>query len=155
MLHNGSYTYAFFFWILSYVKIKFDQILVWCMTNISNMLLAQCWRLERFLKIIAPAYIYKLTKFGALMSCSSKDFFKKTYLVSCTNNHHDVTDLENCEMVIKTKTWISWERDITFLQNKKIVNLYLRWYILRRYHFVADVIFNLHMSILYKRKSLC
>ena len=25
---------------------KFGQILVWCMTKISNMFLAQCWRLE-------------------------------------------------------------------------------------------------------------
>ena len=83
-----------------------------------------------------------------------KRFFKKTYLVSCTNSHHDVTDLENCEMVKKAKTWISWERNITFPQNKKIVNLCSRWYILRSYHFVADITFNLHMSILYKRKTL-
>ena len=45
-LHNASYTYAYFFWILSPVKMKFGQILVCCMTNISNMFLAECWRLE-------------------------------------------------------------------------------------------------------------
>ena len=46
MLHNGSYTYAYFFWILSTIKMKFGQILVCCLTNISNVFLAQCWRLE-------------------------------------------------------------------------------------------------------------
>ena len=128
---------------------KLDQILVCPMRNISNMFLAQCWRLEtsfrsfydfikmaidqnlaifnswhlpflivpyshfqknetleswnswllsnlsrllnwkgpgtqpqysklfkRFLKIIALAYIYQLTKFGDLMSCGSKDIVK-------------------------------------------------------------------------------
>ena len=30
----------------SYTKMKFGQILVCCMTNISAMFLAQCWRLE-------------------------------------------------------------------------------------------------------------
>ena len=46
LLHNASYTHAYFFWILSPIKIKFGQILVRCMTNISNMFLAECWRLE-------------------------------------------------------------------------------------------------------------
>ena len=46
LLHNASYVYAYFFWILSPIKMKFDQILVCCMTNISNMFLAECWRLE-------------------------------------------------------------------------------------------------------------
>ena len=46
LLDNGSQTYAYFFWILSTIKMKFGQILVCCMTNISNMFLAQCWRLE-------------------------------------------------------------------------------------------------------------
>ena len=149
MLPNGSYIYAYFFWILSPIKMKLGQILVCPMTNISNMFLAQCWRLEtsfrpfydfikmvtvqnlaifnswhlpflivpyshfqknetleswnswllsnlsrllnwkgpgtqpqysklfkRFLKIIALAYIYQLTKFGDLMSCGSKDIVK-------------------------------------------------------------------------------
>ena len=46
LLHNVSYTCAYSFWILSPIKMKFGQILVCCMTNISNMLLAECWRLE-------------------------------------------------------------------------------------------------------------
>ena len=46
LLHNVSYTYAYFFWILSPIKMKFGQILVCCMTNISNIFLTECWRLE-------------------------------------------------------------------------------------------------------------
>ena len=38
--------FSCFFWILSPIKMKFGQILVCCMTNISNMFLAECWRLE-------------------------------------------------------------------------------------------------------------
>ena len=66
------------------------------------------------------------------------------HLVSCNNTHHDVTDLVNHEMVKNVKTLIPWERNITFLQNKKIHNLCLRWHILRSYHFVAEVSFKGH-----------
>ena len=61
------------------------------------------------------------------------------YLVSCTNTHLDVTDSVNHGMVKNTKTWISWERNTIFLRNKKILNLCLRWHILRSYRFVAKV----------------
>ena len=40
------YTYAHFFWILSNIKMKFGQVLVCCIKNISNMFLAQSLRLE-------------------------------------------------------------------------------------------------------------
>ena len=40
-------------------------------------------------------------------------------------------------MAINTNTWIS--RNITFLWNKKNLNQCLRWYILRRYRFVAEL----------------
>ena len=43
---NGSYVFAYCFWILRNIKMKFGQILIYRITNISNMLLAQCWRLE-------------------------------------------------------------------------------------------------------------
>ena len=47
LLHNRSYTYAyFFFWILSIIKIKVGQILVCCMTIITNIFLAHYWRKE-------------------------------------------------------------------------------------------------------------
>ena len=68
--------------------------------------------------------------------------YSKMYLVSCTNTHCDVTDLVNHEMVKNTRTWISWEWNIIFLWNKKILNLCLRWHILRSYRFVAEVTFN-------------
>ena len=32
--------------MLSAIKVKFGQILVCCMTNVSNMFFAQCWRLR-------------------------------------------------------------------------------------------------------------
>ena len=77
--------------------------------------------------------------------------YSKMYLVSCTNTHRDVTDSVNHAMVKNTKTWISWERNIslistflhhiTFLQNKKILNISLRWHILKSYGIVAEVNF--------------
>ena len=45
-------------------------------------------------------------------------------------------------MVNNTTSWISWERNITFLQNKKILNLCPRWHILRSYRIVAEVTFK-------------
>ena len=39
-------TCTYFFWILSTLKKKFGQILVCCTTNISNMFLAQDWKME-------------------------------------------------------------------------------------------------------------
>ena len=55
-------------------------------------------------------------------------------------------------MVEKTKTWISWEQNLTFLQNEKILNLYLRWHISRSYHFVAEVTFWLERPSMEKLK---
>ena len=53
---------------------------------------------ERFLKIIALAYIYQLAKFGDLMSCGLKETLKKAPCLMY-NTHHDVTDLVNHGMV--------------------------------------------------------
>ena len=61
----------------------------------------------------------------------------KMYHVSCTNTHHDVTDLVNHGMVKNIKTWISWEQNITFL-----LFLCLRRHILRSYFFVVEVTFK-------------
>ena len=66
--------------------------------------------------------------------------YSKIHPVSCTNTHHDVTDLVNDGMVKNTKTWISWEQNITFLRNKKIINMCLRWHILRSYCFVFKLL---------------
>ena len=65
------------------------------------------------------------------------------YLVSCTNTHRDVIDSVNHGMVKNTKTWISWERNIIFLRNEKILNLCLTWHILGSYRFVAEVTFKM------------
>ena len=64
------------------------------------------------------------------------------HLFSCTDTHCGVTDLVNRWMVRNTKTWISWEQNIIFLQNKNILNLCFRWHTLRSYHFVAEVTFK-------------
>ena len=68
--------------------------------------------------------------------------YLKMYFVSCTNTHRDVTDSLNHGMVKNTKTWISSERSIIFLRNKKILNLCLRRHILRSYYFAAEVTFK-------------
>ena len=68
--------------------------------------------------------------------------YSKMHSVLCTNTHHNVTDLVNHGMVKNTKTWVSWKRMITFLWNKKILNLCLRWHILRSYRFLAEVTFK-------------
>ena len=65
--------------------------------------------------------------------------YSKMYLVSFTNTYRDVTDLVNHGMVKNTKTWISWKQNIIFLQNKKILNLCLKWHILRGYRFLAEL----------------
>ena len=66
--------------------------------------------------------------------------YSKMHPVSCANTHHDaIIDLVNHRMFTNTKTWISWEWYITFPWNKKILNLRLRWHILRNYHYIAEV----------------
>ena len=75
------------------------------------------------------------------LSCGSKDI-QKMHPVSCTNTHHDVTDLVNHEMVENTKILISWKLNITFLQTKNILNLSLKWHILRSYCYVAEETFK-------------
>ena len=57
--------------------------------------------------------------------------------VSYTNTHYNVTDLVNDGVVTNTKTLKSWEWNITFLWNKKILNLW--WHILRSHGFVEGV----------------
>ena len=96
---------------------------------------------KRFLKIFALVYIYELAKYVDLMSCGSKDVFKKASH-ALTDTHHDVTDLVNRGMVKNTKIWISWDQNITFLWNKKILDLCLKLDILRIYRFVVEVTFK-------------
>ena len=62
--------------------------------------------------------------------------------VSRTNAHHDITELVNHGKVKNTKTWISWVGNAPLLQNKNILNLRLRWHILRSYCFGIEVTFK-------------
>ena len=61
---------------------------------------------------------------------------------SFTNTYIDITDFVNPEIVKNTTTWLSWEQNITFLLNKKIINLYRIWHNLRSYCFVVEATFN-------------
>ena len=89
------------------------------------------------------------------MSCCSKDYWK-IHHVLCTNTHHEVTDLVKQQMVKNTKTWIPWEWNIIFLSNKKILDLCLRWHILRNYCFVAGVTFrHFYISSLENGEYFC
>ena len=90
-------------------------------------------------KVFALVFVCQLAKFDDLMSCGSKDILKKC-TVSCTTTHHDITDLVIHGVFENTKNWILWEQNITFLWNKKVLNLFLRWHILRSYLFVVQVI---------------
>ena len=73
--------------------------------------------------------------------------YSEIHLVSSAYTHHDVTDLVNHGMIKNTKTWRSWERNITFLRNKKILSLCLRWHSLRSYCFVAEVTFQFLVNV--------
>ena len=75
--------------------------------------------------------------------------YSKMYIVPCTNTHCDVTDSVNHGMVENTKTWISSERNMIFLKNKKNLNLCHRWNILRSYCFVAEVTFKTQTGFAY------
>ena len=93
------------------------------------------WKVFMNYKIFSKRYIQKI--------------YSKMYLVSYANTHHYVTDSVNHGMVKNTKTWISWDRCIIFLWNKKILNLCLWWPPLRSYRFVAEVTFQLSSIICY------
>ena len=112
--------------------------------------LERTWNLASFVQIIekvpenyCPYWYLSTGQVWWLNELWFKRYIPKMHRLSCTNADHDVTDLVNHEIVKNTKTWISWERYITFLPNKKIPNLCLWWHIFRSYHFVAEVIFKL------------
>ena len=56
LLHNGSYSYAYFFWILRIIKMKFDQILLCCMKNILTCL----WLSPGDWKLVSDPFIILL-----------------------------------------------------------------------------------------------
>ena len=68
--------------------------------------------------------------------------YSKIHPACANDTYHNVTDLVNDGIIKNTKTWVSWGQNISFLQNKKILSLCLRWHILRSYHFVEELTFN-------------
>ena len=78
--------------------------------------------------------------------------YSKMYLVLCTDTHRDVTDSVNHGMVQNTKTWISWEQNVIFPWNKKILNLCLICCILRSYCCEAEVTFNTDTALTIRKK---
>ena len=78
----------------------------------------------------------------------AQKIYSNMHPVSCTNTHHDVTDLLYHSMAKDTKTWISRKWNITFVENKKILNLCLRLHILQSYCFVAEKTFKCHYIII-------
>ena len=68
--------------------------------------------------------------------------YSKMQSISCTNTHPEVAELVNHGSVKNTKTWISWERNITFPRDKKTLKLCLRWHVLKSYRFATEVTFK-------------
>ena len=77
-----------------------------------------------------------------------QNIYSEMHLVSCTNTHCEVTDLVYHKMIKSIKTSIPWEWNTTFLWNKKILGLCLRWYILKSCCFVAEVTFKCSGNIM-------
>ena len=117
-------------------KVKFGQILVCCMRNISNLFLAKCWKLETnsrlFYFFIKRTIKQDLTIFNSWhfwlslirlfkkmihwnldISCywvTEAGFqIEKNLELSPSPPNCDDTDLVNYGTVENTKTWISWE----------------------------------------------
>ena len=57
-LHNGSYTYAYFFWILRTIKMRFSKMLVSCTTNVYNKFfwrfILNSWLLSFLILLYSP-----------------------------------------------------------------------------------------------------
>ena len=109
-----------------------------------NWLLSNWSRLLQFLQIVQkiPGN-YCLCLYQSIDQVWWLNEFRfKRCIQKCTLFHRDVTDLVNNGMVKDTKPWIFWERDITFLRHKKVLNLCLRWHILKVYYFVVEVTFK-------------
>ena len=79
MLHNASYTFAYFFWIVRTIKTKFGQILVRCMTNIFSMFLAECWSLETSSRLFYDFVKMTIQQDLAIFYCWHKPFLIVLY----------------------------------------------------------------------------
>ena len=123
-------------WLLS----NWSRLLNWKELELSPSppnCLKDSWELLPFL--ISISWTSLLTQWVV-----AQKIYSKMHPVSCTNTHHDITDLVNLGIAKITKTWIPWEWNITFPKNKKVLNQCLRWHILRSYHFEAEVTFKFY-----------
>ena len=124
---------------------KLDLICYW----VTGAKFKRTWNLAPVLQIvqkITENYCPRLYLSGVQVWWLHEFWFKR-YIQKCTLPHLLIliaTDSVNHGMVKNTKTWISWEQNIIFLQNKKILNLCPRWHVQRSYHFVVEVTFKLH-----------
>ena len=80
--------------------------------------LNELW-LKRYIQKCTPSHVNTLPLL--LQSCDSWIFVEENpdRTKKKTNTHHEVTDLVNHRMVQNAETWMSWEWNITFPQNKK------------------------------------
>ena len=100
-----------------------------------------CKHMKKVESSQAAIFVLNWLKQFFSVSVVNENIYSKMIPVSCTNTYNDGTDLVKHGMVKNAKTWISWKRNITFLRNKKILGLCLR-YILRSYRFVEEVTFK-------------
>ena len=82
--------------------------------------------------------------------------YSKMYLVSCANTHRHVADSVNHGMLKNTKTWISWERNVIFLRNKKFLICATDdafWEVIVKGLFYQNmIIFRLNLYLFWKKK---
>ena len=142
----ASYTYAYLFWILSPIKIKFGQILVCCMIKISNMFLDECWRLETssrlFYDFILLLHLLISINWPSLVTSwfVVQKIYSKMHLISCTN-----TDTER-ERERERETKILTEKKRLFL-TKVLVILFLLILLFCWYQFNVKIP-EVHLEIL-------
>ena len=123
MLHNGKYTYAYFFWILSPIKMKLGQILVCCLTNISNMFLAQSWGLETSSR---PFYGFIKTTIGRDLA-----IFNSWHLPFLIVPYSHIQKNETLEswhnrLLSNLSRLLNWEEPGTWPQSSKLFKIILK-----------------------------
>ena len=92
------------FWILSPLKVKFCQIVVCCMTKISHMFLAECWRLET-----SSRPFYDLIKMAIQQDLVIVNGWQMLFLIALYSPFQKNETLESCLFgywVIRAGYWI-------------------------------------------------
>ena len=123
MLHNASYTYFYFFWILSPTKIKFGQILVCCVTNISDMFLAEYWRLKTSCRLF-----YDYIKIIILQDLAIFNGWYIQFLIALYSPFQKNETLESGYISL-LRTWgrlLNWEGHGIWPQSAKLFKILLK-----------------------------